>query len=63
MSVIGDVRGRGMLLGVELVKDRKLKTPAKDEIVQIHEQMKGPFLLLLSGSKNQTLSYTIYFTI
>lgn len=48
MAVIGDVRGRGMLLGVELVKDRKLKTPAKDENMQILEQMKGLFLLLLS---------------
>lgn len=35
-----------MLLGVELVKDRELKTPAKAEMLQIMEQMKGLFQTL-----------------
>lgn len=30
-----------MMLGVELVTDRKLKTPAKAEILHAMEQMKG----------------------
>lgn len=29
------------MLGVELVTDRQLKTPAKDEICQAMEHMKG----------------------
>lgn len=33
------------MLGVELVTDRKEKTPAKVEIAHLMEQMKGVFFL------------------
>ncbi|XP_073143172.1 alanine--glyoxylate aminotransferase 2 homolog 3, mitochondrial-like [Henckelia pumila] len=48
-DIIGDVRGRGLMLGVELVKDRQLKTPAKVEILQVMEQMKELGVLIGKG--------------
>ncbi|KAK4478406.1 hypothetical protein RD792_013875 [Penstemon davidsonii] len=48
-EIIGDVRGRGLMLGVELVTDRQLKTPAKVEILQVMEQMKELGVLIGKG--------------
>lgn len=48
-AIIGDVRGRGLLLGVELVKDRKTKAYATDECVRFMDLCKEHGLLLGKG--------------
>jgi len=48
-ALIGDVRGLGLMLGVELVKDRKTKVPAKDECAAVFEKCKDLGLLIGKG--------------
>jgi len=48
-NLIGDVRGKGLMLGIELVKDRKTKEPAREESAQILETAKDLGLLLGKG--------------
>ncbi|KAL9236172.1 hypothetical protein vseg_010873 [Gypsophila vaccaria] len=48
-ELIGDVRGRGLMLGVELVTDRQKKTPAKAEILHVMDQMKEMGVLVGKG--------------
>ena len=48
-SLIGEVRGLGLMIGVELVKDRKTKEPAKAECVQVFEAAREMGLLIGKG--------------
>jgi alanine-glyoxylate transaminase / (R)-3-amino-2-methylpropionate-pyruvate transaminase len=48
-QVIGDVRGRGLMIGVELVKDRQTKEPGKSECARILELAREMGLLLGKG--------------
>ena len=48
-AIIGDVRGKGLMLGIELVKDRATKEPAKAECAQVHEKARELGLLLGKG--------------
>ena len=45
-STVGDVRGRGLFLGVELVRDRETLEPAREEAEAVVEAMKQRGVLL-----------------
>lgn len=47
--IIGDVRGKGVMLGVELVKDRETKEPAKDESLKLKVEAGKRGLILPAG--------------
>jgi alanine-glyoxylate transaminase/(R)-3-amino-2-methylpropionate-pyruvate transaminase len=48
-ALIGDVRGLGLMLGVELVKDRTTKEPARDECAAVFEKARDLGLLIGKG--------------
>ncbi len=55
-TLIGDVRGLGLMLGVELVKDRATKEPATAECVAVFEKCRELGLLIGKGGlKGNTL--------
>ena len=58
-KLIGDVRGKGLMLGIELVKDRQSKEPAKEASAQILETCKEMGLLLGKGGLwGQTIRFS-----
>ncbi len=48
-NLIGEVRGKGLMLGVELVKDRTTKEPASAECAAVFEKCKDLGLLIGKG--------------
>ncbi len=48
-KVIGDVRGKGLMLGIEFVKDRTTKAPGKEECAQAVENARELGLLIGKG--------------
>ena len=48
-ALIGDVRGLGLMLGVELVKDRTTKEPAREECLAVFEKCRELGLLVGKG--------------
>ncbi|KAH9615772.1 hypothetical protein KSS87_006396 [Heliosperma pusillum] len=48
-DIIGDVRGRGLMVGIELVTDRGAKTPAKTETGIVFEKLRELGVLVGKG--------------
>jgi alanine-glyoxylate transaminase/(R)-3-amino-2-methylpropionate-pyruvate transaminase len=48
-SLVGDVRGMGLMLGVELVTDRATKTPARSETLDVMEAARELGVLVGKG--------------
>jgi len=55
-KIIGDVRGQGMMLGIELVKDRNTKEPAIQEMLQVMEYCREKGLLIGKGGLDNNVA-------
>lgn len=49
LKTVGDVRGRGLMIGVELVKDKKTKVYGTEEVLETMEQARDRGLLIGKG--------------
>lgn len=54
-EVIGDVRGGGLMIGVELVKDRKTKEPATELVAKIADEIADSVIVTKAGSNANVL--------
>lgn len=45
-ALVGEIRGKGLYVGIEMVNDKKKKTPAKEEVKKVQSQAKEMGLVL-----------------
>jgi 4-aminobutyrate aminotransferase-like enzyme len=50
-TLIGDVRGQGLMIGIELVRDRRTKEPATDEAIQVRALCREAGVLIGVGGQ------------
>jgi 4-aminobutyrate aminotransferase-like enzyme len=50
-TIIGDVRGRGLVTGVDLVRDRETKEPARAETLRVLDGMRDKGVLIGDGGE------------
>jgi alanine-glyoxylate transaminase/(R)-3-amino-2-methylpropionate-pyruvate transaminase len=53
--IIGDVRGSGLLIGVELVEDRLTKAPATQRAQQIQRRLRDLGVIMVAGSATRNV--------
>ena len=54
-EIVGEVRGRGLMLAIELVKDRKSKVPATDVTADIFERLRENGLVVSKSGANRNI--------
>ena len=54
-EIVGDVRGRGLMLAIELVKDRKSKAPATEITADIFEKTREHGLVISKSGANRNM--------
>jgi 2,2-dialkylglycine decarboxylase (pyruvate) len=61
-EIIGDVRGEGLIQGIELVKDRETKRPAKATGIAIHKRLLQKGLICSARREGSVLRFVPPFT-
>ena len=54
-ALVGDVRGRGLMTGIELVRDRHSKEPAPEAMRQVVTRCRDDGVLVLHGGAHQNM--------